>query len=409
MLLLYALPGEMWDMTENRYRWVILVLAYVCMLGFTFTLQSLPPVLTLIIKGMELSHTEAGLLMSLFSLPSIFLSILAGLLSDRLGPFKIGVISLIFVITGSLIFAVSSTFLHVASGRVISGIGAATIAIVAAQIISQWFRGREIGTAMGIYNTAVPVGTIICYTSFGKLGQSLGWQMPIFVTVMVGLTALVAFLTLYKPAPDTPQKITREKEQKAIGLFSSLLRVGPPMWLIGICWMWFNAAAISFSTFGADFFISKGHGIGFAGFLVSLLVWGSLFLSPIIGRLVDKVNNHEVFIGAGGLFLAIAFYLITRTTNFLFPMIVMAVAVAFIPAPVFSFPSKILKPEILGSVFGILFTFSSLGMFFGPFMAGMVRDKTGSYETTFIFLSLLVLLVPLTALILRLKIKKQPS
>lgn len=376
------------------------------MLAFAFTLQSLPPILTLIIEELRLTHAEAGLLISLFALPAVFLSILAGLLSDRWGPFKTGVISLILVILGTSIFAVSGTLLYAGLGRVVAGVGAATISIVAAQILSQWFRGREVGTAMGIYNTAMPVGTIICFTIFGRLGESLGWRMPIFITTMMSVIGLVAFLTLYKPAPNLPQKITPEKEKKVAGLFSSLLKVGASMWLIGLCWMWFNTATISFSTFAPDFFISKGYSIDFAGFLASLLMWGSLGLSPIIGRLVDKVNNNDVFIGVGGAILAVTIYLVTRSTDFLFPMVAMAVAVAFIPAPVFSFPAKILKLENLGLGFGILSTIASVGMVFGPYIAGLVRDKTGSYEISFIFLSILAMLVTITALILRITMRR---
>ena len=393
-------------MPVSRYRWVILILSYLCMLVFAFTLQSLPPILTLIIEELRLTHGEAGLLMSLFALPAIFLAILVGLLSDRWGPFKIGVSSLILVIIGTLIFAVSGTFLYAGLGRVIAGVGAVTISIVAAQILSQWFRGREVGTAMGIYNTAMPVGTIVCFTTFGKLGESLGWRMPIFITVMIGVLGLAAFLILYKPIPNPLQKITLDKEEKVTALFSNLRKVEVSMWLIGCCWMWFNAATISFSTFAPDFFMSKGYSIGFAGFLASLVMWGSLGLSPVIGYLVDKVNNNDVFIGMGGVIMATAIYLVTRSTDFLFPMVVMAVAVAFIPAPVFSFPSKILQPENLGLGFGILSTVSGVGMFFGPYMAGLVRDKTGSYEISFIFLSILALLVTLTAIILRIKMRR---
>lgn len=393
-------------MPASRYRWVILILSYLCMLVFAFTLQSLPPILTLIIEELKLTHAEAGLLMSLFSLPAIFLAILAGLLSDRWGPFKTGVISLVLVVTATLLFAVSDTFLYAGLGRVIAGIGAVTISIIAAQMLSQWFRGRQIGTAMGIYNTAMPVGTIICFTTFGRLGESLGWRMPIFITALIGVVGLIAFLLLYKPAPNPPQKISLDKEEKATGLFSSLSKVGVLMWLVGFCWMWFNAATISFSTFAPDFFISKGYSIGFAGFLASLVMWGSLGLSPVIGYLVDKVNNNDVFIGVGGVIMATAIYLVTRSTDFLFPMVVMAVAVTFIPVPVFSFPSKILQPENLGLGFGILSTVSGVGMFFGPYMAGLVRDKTGSYEISFIFLSILALLVTLTAIILRIKMRR---
>ena len=390
------------NVSVGKYRWVILILAYLCMLGFAFTFQSLPPVLTLIAEELRLTHAEAGLLMSIFSLPTIFLAILTGLLSDRLGPFKIGLISLILMVVGALIFAISGTLVYAGLGRFIAGLGAATISIVAAQILSLWFRGREAGTAMGIFNTAMPVGTIVCFTIFGRLGEGLGWRVPIFITVMIGVMGLAAFLLLYKPAPNPPQKITLEKE----GLFSSLLKVGVSVWLVGFCWMWFNAALISFSTFAPDFFISKGYSIGFAGFLASLLMWGSLGLSPIIGRLVDKIGNNDLFIGAGGIILATAIYLITRSTDFLFPMVVMAVAVALIPAPVFAFTSKVLKPENLGLGFGILSAVSSIGVFFGPYIAGLVRDKTGSYEMSFIFLSILAILVTVTAIILRVKMRR---
>ncbi len=383
-------------MPISRYRWVILLMVYICMLVFAFTLQSIPPILTLIIEELKINHAEAGLLMSLFTFPSIFLAILAGLLSDRLGSFKVGLISLILVIIGTLFFAFSRTFPYAGFGRIVAGAGAVTISIVAAKILSQWFQGREVGTAMGIYNTAMPVGTIICFTTFGRLGEISGWRTSIFITAFLCIIGLAAFLFLYKPVPNTPQKTAH----------SSLFNVGNLIWLTGLCWLWFNAAVISFSTFAPDFFVSKGNSIGYAGLLTSLLMWGSLGLSPIIGRLIDKFNNNDILIGVGGLTLSISLYLVSKSTNFLFPMAVMAIAVAFVPTPVFSFLSKTLPPKDLGLGFGILGMLSGLGMFFGPYLSGLIKDKTGSYEITFIFLSILALLIPVTAVILRIKIKR---
>lgn len=380
-------------------------MVYICMLVFAFTLQSLPPILTLIIEEFKLTHAEAGLLMSLFTFPSIFLAILAGLLSDRLGSFKVGLISLILVIIGTLFFALSRAFPFAGIGRVVAGTGAVTLSIVAAKILSLWFQGREVGTAMGVYNTAMPVGTIICFTTFGRLGESSGWQIPIFFTAFICMIGLAAFLFLYKPAPNTPQKIAHKKQEGA-GLLSNLFNIGNLIWLTGLCWLWFNAAVISFSTFAPDFFVSKGNSIGYAGFLTSLLMWGSLGLSPIIGRLIDRFNNNYIFIGAGGLILSTSLYLVSKSTNFLFPMAVMAVAVAFVPTPVFSYLSKILPPKDLGLGFGILGMVSGIGMFFGPYLSGLIRDKTGSYEITFIFLSILAIQISVTAVILKIKMKR---
>ncbi len=381
-------------MTVERYRWIILIICYLCMLAFAFTLQSLPPVLPIIIRDLELTHTEAGLLMSLFALPAIFLSILAGMFSDRFGAFKTGVIALMLVIIGTAIFIVSNTFLYAGLGRVVSGIGAVTLSVVSAQIISQWFRGRQIGIAMGIYNTAMPAGTIVSFMAFGRLGELFGWRTPISISGILGILALTAFFLFYKPSPNLPREISP---------VSSFRSVGAPMWLIGCCWMWFNAAVIAFSTFAPDFFVSKGHSLAFAGSLASLLMWGSLILSPIIGRLVDKFENNDLFIAAGGVLIAVTIYLVTISTGFLFPMVGMAIGVAIVPTPIFSFTSRIMERENLGLGFGILATVSSVGMVFGPYIAGMVKDQTGSYEMSFILLAVLSLLMTLTALILRYK------
>ncbi len=393
----------------REYRRVMLLLSYLCMLGFAFTLQSIPPVLPLIIKGLKLSHTQAGFLMGVYALPAIFLSIPAGMLSDRLGPFKIGITSLFLIIAGNAVFAMSNTFLVAGIGRAVAGLGAAIIVIIAAQMLSQWYGAHGIGTAMGIFNTAMPVGTIICFTAFGKLGEILGWRFPFFITIAVNAAALAAFIFLYKSAPKLPEKASTEDIKKTGGFFSGVLQLDITMWLVGLCWMWFNIAVISFSTFAPDFFVTKGYGLGIAGFLVSLLMWGSLGISPLIGRLIDRFDKSEFLIGAGGLLISIAILLVAGVDHVLFPMILMATAVALVPAPVFSFPSRILNQRSLGLGFGVLNMVASLGMFLGPSAAGMVRDSTGSYIKSFIFLAVLALLVTITAWILRIMIKRGSS
>ena len=387
-------------MPTGKYRWIILLLVYICMLAYAFTLQSLPPVLTLIIKELSLSHAQAGSLMGLFTFPSIFLAILAGALSDRWGSYKVGLISLILMFTGTLSLSLSRTYAVAGLGRVVAGSGALAICIVTARALSLWFKGRELGTAMGIYNTAMPVGTIICFTIFGTLGENSGWRIPLFVAVFICLLGLLVFIFLYKTALDTSLEMS-QKKQEVTGVFSSLANIGILVWLTGLCWLWFNAAAISFSTFAPDFFVSHGHSTGYAGFLTSLFMWGSLALSPVIGRVIDRLGHNEIFIGGGGLILAMALFLLSKSAHFLFPMGLMAIAAGLVPTPVFSYLSKILSPRDLGLGFGILNMASGIGIFFGPYLSGWIRDETGSYEMTFLFLSALSVLTTLTVIFMR--------
>ncbi len=380
-------------------------MVYICMLVFAFTLQFLPPILPIVMANFQVSHTQAGLLMGLFTLPSIFLAILAGLLSDRWGTYRVGLISFFLVFVGMLTFVLSRSFVLAGLGRTIAGSGAVTLTIVAAKILSQWFHGREVGSAMGIYNTAMPVGSIICFSTFGKLAASSGWQMPVFITAGVCVLGLIVFLFFFKAAPILPQKEDPNKPEEK-NIFSNVLHIAGLIWMAALCWLLFNAAVISFSTFAPDFFISKGETIGHAGFLTSLLMWGSLVLSPIIGRLIDKFNCNSLFIGAGGSILAFSLVFVSKTTSFLPPMVVMAVAVAFVPTPVFSYLSKNLPPKDLGLGFGILGMVSGIGMFFGPYLSGMIRKKTGLYEPAFFFLAALALLITAAAVFYQLRGKK---
>lgn len=387
---------------STRYRWTILFMVYLCMLVFAFSLQSLPPILTLVIKNFQLSHAQAGLLMSMFSLPAVGLAIFVGFLSDRYGPFRMGGLALVLLILGTLAFAFSRSFVLALSARFIAGIGAITLTIVGAQLLSLWFKGREVGSAMGIYNTAMPIGSILCFSLFGALGNSAGWQAPVFISAGIGIVGLAVFLWIYRPAPE-PEHPTSGGQVKRSGFFSGLIKAGGLIWLASMCWLWFNASTISFMTFAPDFFVSKGNSIAFAGFLTGLLMWGSLILSPMIGRLIDKFGGNFIFIGAGGLLLSCSLFLVVKSSNFLFPMAVMALAVALVPTPVFSFVSKISQHENMGLGFGILSMSSGMGMFLGPYLSGLIRDTSGSYETTFNFLGVTALLVSLFAVILGIK------
>jgi len=56
-----------------KYRWVILGLVVYCQLAQAITYQGIPPILGLLVTGLGISYAQAGGLMSLYSLPRIFM------------------------------------------------------------------------------------------------------------------------------------------------------------------------------------------------------------------------------------------------------------------------------------------------------------------------------------------------
>jgi predicted MFS family arabinose efflux permease len=363
----------------------MLAVVYLCMLSFALVFQSVPPILTLIRQELDVSHAQAGLLMSLFALPGIFVAIPGGAISDRFGARRTGLAAMLLMIAGTLILGTASSISHAYAGRIIAGVGGLTLAVVLPQLLSKWFVGKELGLGMGVYNTAMPLGTIVSLNVFSTLGESFGWRAPIATTSAMSLVALLVFLLFYRE-PD-------EEAAKAKGCSATAESPGLSIWLIGICWMWFNAALISFVTFSSDFLVGEGYEVSLAGSMSSLVMLGSLALSPIVGYVVHKNGNESAFIGTGGVLLAILIYFVP-VSSVLVPLFVLTgIAASLIPAPIYSLPPKIVRSKNLGLAFGIMTACLNVGVLAGPYLVGLVRDLTGNYVLGFHLMTVFALLL----------------
>jgi len=365
---------------EAKRRWVILGVAYLCSLAFAITMQSVPPLLSLVMAEFKLSYAQGGLLMSLFAVPGILISIPAGMLADRYGQKTIGIISFAFVIAGTAIFASGSSFTMLALGRVISGVGAITLMVLAPQLLAQWFAGREIGTAMGIFNTSMPLGTILSLNFLSMLGENLGWRASAWLSAAVPLIAMVIFIFLFAPAPGKSQSIRSKGES----FLQSIRLTGVSIWIVGIAWMLFNAAIISLFTFTPDFLQGSGLSAASAGFITSAVMWPAIVLSPIVGYVIDRIDRKRSIIAFGGLALAILIVMVPNAISWMLAlMLLIGVAQALVPVPIFALPSEVTSPERLGLGFGITSTWLNLGIVAGPVAVGVILDATGSYRVSY--------------------------
>jgi MFS family permease len=341
--------------------------------------------------------------MSLFALPGVLVALPGGMVSDRFGMKKTGIVSLVLMVAGTFIFAVSEVPLHAYVGRVVSGVGGLTLAVVLPQLVSRWFMGRELGVAMGIYNTAMPLGTVLSLNVFSLLGSSLGWRVPVSLTTVASIIALLVFLLLYK------EPLERNERKKST-LQGDIAKLGTPIWLVGLSWMWFNAALISFITFSSDYFVYKGFAVGSAGFMSSIVMLGSLFLNPVVGLVVHRFGGEQLFIATGGLGLAVLFLLVPESSSVVLFLVLIGVFASFVPPPIFSLPPKIVEAQNFGLAYGIVTTCLNIGVLAGPYLVGSARDLTGDYALGFqlmvLFAVMQILTIGLFGLMMRRKGRK---
>ncbi len=370
---------------------MILVVVYQSILAFTLIFQSIPPLLPLIIYELHLTYAQSGLLMSFFSLPGLFISLFGGFLSDRYKIRPLAAGCFLLMTGGTTLIALGADLRILWLGRIIAGTGAIILSIFLPKLLSQWFKDRELGLAMGVYNTGVPLGSVICFGLFGKMGSQWGWRIPILLTGIYLLITFVLFFSLYR-LPTAPEN----RNDKPFSMSKAIKEMGWPIWWVGFSWLWYNAAFTSFATFAPDFFVQKGYTIEKSGILIGIPLLGSLFFSAPVGYLVDRFKHQELFIGMGAIGLTVLALFFDLSSSFLLLVILMGIFSAMIPAPIYSLPPEILKIGNVGLGFGVISTCSSIGLFIAPYLVGKTRDFTGSYISTFVLISVFFVLVAIS-------------
>ena len=382
---------------ETRQRWVILGISYSFLLSFTITLQAVPPVLSLIMSDLQLTHTQGGLLMSLFALPGIIISIPAGMLVDRYGHKLIATGSFILAISGTVILASGISFPIVALGRIISGIGAVTLSLLAPQILTQWFKGRELGLVMGLFSTGLPLGTIISLNFLSQIGEAIGWRISLWLSAGLPAVALIIFLILFVPAPRTGGQAPSKNKN----FFKNIRDTGILIWLIGAGWMMFNASMMSMFTFTPDFLVANGFSVAKAGFITGSSMWPPLLLSPIVGFVIHKVGLKRTIITIGGLALTVCMALMPSSIGWIMPLVMLiGVSQTLVPPPTFSLIPEVVSPQRLGLGYGILITCQNLGILIGPASVGLITDVAGSYQASYALMAGFALLIAISMALL---------
>lgn len=332
--------------------------------------------------------------MGLFTLPGIFLALPGGYLSDLLGTRRVGLMAFALMTTGTFIMIpLDPAFLFF--GRALSGVGAGILVVVAPQIISQRFLGRELGMAMGIFNTAVPLGTILAFNVMGSVGESWGIWVVITATGGLSLVGLTAFYLTYadetQPEGSSPQT----------SCSFSVRGLGRRIWIVALVWTLFNISLLAFFTFGIDFFTSWGYDYKMAGFLSSIPMIVSIFLAPPAGLALDRFGWRVMPLFAGGFLCSFSIFLLFHApSGALVWALILGTGVSVIPPVVFTLAGEVVPRERIGMGFGLLSTLFNVGVFFGIPMVGSLRDITGAYGPSFTAMALLALATSVVSLFL---------
>ena len=381
-------------------RWGMLGVIYFYLLIPGMGMQTIPPILTAVLAEFSLSYAQGGLLMSFFALPAIFIAIPAGMIADRYNQKTISLISLIMVIGGTVLFFNSSNMHLMLLGRIIIGAGSAALFVLGPQIVAQWFAGKELGLAIGILNSSIPLSSIIALNLFSLISERAGWRACFYPSVGFPLLAIIVIFFFFIRAP-----ISNQNQSRSHSILHEVRHTGLFIWLIAAAWMFFNMVIASLVTFTPNFLQVNGFSAVSAGLITSVIMWPSLIMCPAIGFVMYKLGRKHLIVISASLLVCVMVTLMPYVTNHIILLIVFfGIVQSVISPPLFTLASEVTDPQRQGMTFGIMGTCQNIGGVLGPFLFGAVRDYTGAYNSSYMLMAGFMLCVILIFIIL---IRKQ--
>lgn len=371
---------------NSSYKWVVLAFSFFLMIGFALSLQALPPLFEHITKTIHFSNSQAGILMGAYAIPGIFLPFLIANLTKRFGIKRMLIAALIIMIFGLVSFSFANSYLLLLIFRLLAGVGATVLVVLSPLMITIYFDRKNIGVGMGIFNIAVPLGTVLAANLIGLLITYVSWQIIILgIAVFLGIIfiLLIFILKLDKEADNSAEKLPTQIK----GNFN--------LWFLAAIWALANAQMLAYMTFGSQFFQTIGFPTQSAGFLTSLIMLISIFLAPLVGILFDKSSKKKFYLIMGVVITFVSFIFIGF--NFLNITIwAVALGIGFTPIPVFVFTQlpEMVKAHEVGIGLGILTMTSNIGTSMGPAALGLIVDLSkGKFLVAFISLAIISLIV----------------
>lgn len=167
---------------------------------------SITPAFPEIVKDLNISAQQIGLLITVFTLPGVILTPILGILADRLGRKKILVPSLIlFGLAGTSCFFTRSFHLLLMF-RFFQGVGAASLGSINVTLIGDIFEGRDRAAAMGYNASVLSIGTA-SYPAIGGILATIGWYFPFLLPAAAFPIAFFVLYSLKNPEPVRNQNL----------------------------------------------------------------------------------------------------------------------------------------------------------------------------------------------------------
>ena len=279
-------------------RWRMLSVLFLARTAMAYQFQTVASDGPFLIDTLGIGFAQLGTLIGLYMLPGIVIALPGGMLGQRFGVKRLVLVGLILMAVGGALMGADTAAL-VFGGRLLSGLGAVFVNVLMTKMVTDWFAGREIVTALAVFVTSWPLGIALGLISFPTLAAIYSANAVMDAAAAVALVCLVLILLVYRSSPDAPSEAGRLQ-----------LDLTPREWVLislaGFIWGSYNAGYVILISFLPELFSQRGYPLDEASRVVSLLAWVLIPSVPIAGYLSERLHKPNLVMIGGFAIVATA-------------------------------------------------------------------------------------------------------
>jgi MFS family permease len=370
-----------------RNRWGILAVLFAVRGTMAFQFQSVAAVAPLLSSEYGVGLADVGVLIGLYFAPGVALALPGGAIGQRFGDKTTVIAALLLMLAGSVAMASAVSWNMQIAGRLVAGAGGVILSVQMTKMLTDWFAGKEIATAMAIFVNSWPAGIAVALLTLPVIGTGYGIAAVHLSVAAIAALGMLLISTLYKAPLNA---VAVPAAAVGLGRHAALAVIAA-----GLIWGLFNIGFATIFSFGPSMLVERGWSVTAAGSTISIVLWVAAISVPLGGFIADRSGRPELMLVAGCILFAVLMIALPRS-GAVIPIVAALGLVSGQPAgPIMSLPARVLQPQTRAIGMGLFFTMFYGCMVLGPVVGGACAKWAGTAAAAFDFGAAMILLCPL--------------
>ena len=357
-------------------RWGVLALLFSVRVAMAFQFQAVAALSPTIMRELNVGIADIGLLIGLYLSPGIVLAFSGGKIGKRFGDKPAVLLGLVLMVCGGMLMAFWPAWEVQVAGRLLAGTGGVLLNVLMSKMVTDWFDGKEIATAMGIFVNSWPVGIALALVVLPPIAEASSLMAALSLVASLAAVGLLLLGFLYQtPAPGGEAVATTPTNLAGAALAAVITA--------GLIWGLYNAALGMIFSFGPAMLSERGWSNSSAGSVTSLVLWLVAISVPLGGVIADRYGQRNLVLVVGLLLFAVMLVIAARTQAVVLMFVMLGLVGGLSAGPIMSLPSAVLHIENRAVGMGVFFTMFYLTTVLAPWIGSYLADAIGRTSATF--------------------------